>query len=160
MPPPSFLFIATARAQKGGGQNQAIGKSKGGWTTKILALSDALGTLVCFHLLAGNRHDTLGVTPLIKGINFDAILVDTAFDANGRIEEMNERGAHIVLSHRPRHKKPLEIDADMDKWRYLVETVFTKLKEFKALRQDRPKFLTNHLCGHHCHKLSMILNKP
>ena len=35
--------------------SNAIGKSKGGWTTKILALVDALGNLVRFVLLPGNR---------------------------------------------------------------------------------------------------------
>ena len=35
--------------------NQAIGKSKGGMTTKILALVDALGNLVGFRLLPGRR---------------------------------------------------------------------------------------------------------
>ena len=34
--------------RKRGTQNQAIGKSRGGWTTKILALTDALGNLVRF----------------------------------------------------------------------------------------------------------------
>jgi len=32
--------------------------AKGGWTTKILALTDALGNLVRFCLLPGNRYDT------------------------------------------------------------------------------------------------------
>src|ERR1019366_10492648 len=34
--------------RKGATQNQAMGKSKGGWTTKILAAADALGTLARF----------------------------------------------------------------------------------------------------------------
>ena len=38
---------------KRGTQNQAIGKSKGGWNTKILALTDALGNLVRTSLLIG-----------------------------------------------------------------------------------------------------------
>ena len=54
-------------------ENQAIGKSKGGMTTKILALTDALGNLVRFELLPGNRFDTVGVAPLIKGITFGAL---------------------------------------------------------------------------------------
>ena len=45
---------------KGGLQSQAIGRSKGGMTTKILALTDALGNLVRFVLLPGQRFDTVG----------------------------------------------------------------------------------------------------
>lgn len=47
-------------------------------TTKILALTDALGNLVRFELLPGNRYDTIGVAPLIDGIDFDALLGDKA----------------------------------------------------------------------------------
>jgi len=60
--------------RKRGTQHQAIGKSKGGWTTKILTLTDALGNLVRFVLLPGNRYDTIGVEPLIRGLKFDALL--------------------------------------------------------------------------------------
>lgn len=37
---------------------QATGKPKGGWTTKILALTDALGKHVRFVLLPGHRFDS------------------------------------------------------------------------------------------------------
>ena len=37
-------------------------------TTKILALTDALGNLVRFVLLPGHRFDTVGVAPLIDGL--------------------------------------------------------------------------------------------
>jgi len=37
-------------------------------TTKILALTDALGNLVRFELLPGHRYDTIGVPPLIAGL--------------------------------------------------------------------------------------------
>ena len=36
-------------------------------TTKILALTDALGHLVRFTLLPGQRFDTVGLAPLIEG---------------------------------------------------------------------------------------------
>ena len=48
-------------------------------------MTDALGNLVRFHLLPGQRYDTIGVAPLIDGIGFDAILADKAFDANWKI---------------------------------------------------------------------------
>ncbi|MET4359271.1 hypothetical protein ABIC08_009248 [Bradyrhizobium sp. RT9b] len=64
--PPSSRSTATGRSQKGT-QSQAIGRSKGGLTTKVLALTDALGNLVRFVLLPGQRFDAMGVPPLIEG---------------------------------------------------------------------------------------------
>ena len=46
---------------RGGTKTQAIGRSRGGLTTKIVALVDALGNLVRFVLLPGQRHDSAGV---------------------------------------------------------------------------------------------------
>ena len=43
---------------------------------------DALGNLVRFVLLPGQRHDTVGVASLIEGIVFGALLGDKAFDAD------------------------------------------------------------------------------
>lgn len=64
----------------------------------ILALTDALGNLVRFVLLPGNRYDTVGVAPLIKGLTFDALLGDKAYDSNWIVEEMNARGALILTA--------------------------------------------------------------
>ena len=96
-------------------------------------MTDALGNLVRFHLLPGHRYDTIGVAPLIEDIDFGAILADKAFDANWIIEEMNNRGAQIVISQRPQRIKPLQIDEEVYKWRHLIENFFAKLKEFKTI---------------------------
>src|SRR5450432_969503 len=125
--------------RKRGTQNQAIGRSKGGMTTKILVLTDALGNLVRFVLLPGQRFDTVGVPPLIEGLAFDALIADKAFDSNAIIADLDERGAKVVISQHPRRAKPLAIDAEMYKWRHLIENFFCKLKEFKriAMRADK-----------------------
>lgn len=108
-------------------------------TTKILALTDALGNLVRFHLLPGNRYDTIGVEPLIKNIEFGAMLGDKAFDADWIIADLNQRGAKVVISQHPRRAKPLKIDLEIYKWRHLIENFFCKIKEFKriAMRSDK-----------------------
>lgn len=102
-------------------------------------MTDALGNLVRFVLLPGQRHDTVGVAPLIQDIEFGALIADKAFDSNWIIENLNERGAGIIISQRPHRLKPLVIDAEMYKWRHLVENFFCKLKDFKrvALRADK-----------------------
>lgn len=102
-------------------------------------MTDALGNLVRFELLPGQRYDTVGVAPLINGIDFGGLIADKAFDANWIIEDLNERGAQIVISQRPQRREPREIDVEIYKWRHLIENFFGKLKEFTriALRSDK-----------------------
>src|SRR6201991_182513 len=125
--------------RKRGTQSQAIGRSKGGMTTKILALTDALGNLVRFELLPGQRFDTVGMPSLIEGLAFDALIADKAFDSNAIVAELEARGAKVVISQHSRRAKPLAIDKEMYKWRHLIENFFGKLKEFKriAMRADK-----------------------
>jgi transposase len=91
-------------------------------------MTDALGNLVRFVLLPGHRYDTIGVAPLIAGIEFGGIIAD-----------MNERGARIVIAQRPQRKAPLAINEELYEWRHLIENFFGKLKEFKriAMRSDK-----------------------
>jgi transposase len=108
-------------------------------TTKIVALTDALGNLVRFVLLPGQRFETVGVTPLIEGVAFGALIADTSFDSNAIIAELDARGAKAVISQHPRRIQPLAIDQEMYKWRHLIENFFGRLKEFKriAMRSDK-----------------------
>jgi len=108
-------------------------------TTKILALTDALGNLVRFVLQPGQRFDTVGVAPLLEGIDFEALIADKAFDSNTIIADLDERGAKVVISQHPRRASPRPIDEEMYKWRHLIENFFGKLKEFKriAMRADK-----------------------
>ena len=66
-----------------------------------------------FELLPGHRYDTIGVAPLIKGVEFAALIADKAFDANWIVQEMDERGAKVVISQRPQRLAPQVIDEDM-----------------------------------------------
>lgn len=70
-------------------------------TTKILALTDALGNLVRFRLMPGQSHDSVEVPPLIDGIVFDGLIADKAFDSNALVAELNDLGAKVVISQHP-----------------------------------------------------------
>ena len=108
-------------------------------TTKILALTDALGNLIRFTLLPGHRFDTVGLAPLLQNVEFGGLIGDKAFDSNAVIADLNERGAKVVIAQHPRRAAPLDINADLYKWRHLIENFFCKLKEFKriAMRSDK-----------------------
>jgi hypothetical protein len=49
--------ISTAPARKKVGEDQAIGRSRGGLSTKIHTLVDALGNPTGFYLTGGEAHD-------------------------------------------------------------------------------------------------------
>lgn len=104
-----------------------------------MALVDALGNLVRFVLMPGQRNDIMGVRPLIDGVTFDALLADKAFDANWLRLELDVRGALSVIPPRKNRKQLIQIDTEMYKWRHLVENYFAKIKEFRgiATRYDK-----------------------
>jgi transposase len=89
--------------------------------------------------LPGQRFDTVGVAPLLAGIEFGALLADKAFDSNVIIADLNQRGAKVVISQHPRRAKPVKIDLEMYKWRHLIENFFFKIKELKriSMRADK-----------------------
>lgn len=108
-------------------------------TTKIIVLADALGNMARFILLPGQRHDSIGVEPLITGLDFKALIADKAFDNNNLRAVLNERGAVAVIPSKANRKKPIPHDAEMYKWRHLIENLFQKIKEFRriATRYDK-----------------------
>jgi transposase len=94
---------------------------------------DALGNLVRFVLLPGQRHDTIGVPPLIEGVAFGALLGDRAFDVDWLRAELDARGAAAVIPPKANRKARFDFDRDAYRWRHLIENTFAKLKEFRAI---------------------------
>ena len=104
-----------------------------------MALVDALGNLARFVLLPGQRHDSIGVDPLIKDVEFDALLGDKAFDIDWIRTVLNERGASAVIPSKADRKHRIPCDFHMYSWRHLIENFFCSLKAFRriATRYDK-----------------------
>ena len=92
-----------------------------------------------FVLLPGHRHDSIGVEPLITGVDFDALIADKAFDNDALRATLNNRGATAVIPAKTDRKTPIPHDAEMYKWRHLIENFFQRIKEFRhiATRYDK-----------------------
>ena len=83
--------------------------------------------------MPGQRHDSVGVEPLIKDIDFGALLADKAFDTNWLRTELNERGSIAVIPPKSNRVEKIDCDFEMYRWRHLVENFFCKLKEFRRI---------------------------
>ena len=122
-----------ASGAKGGTRNQAIGRSKGGLTTKVLALVDALGNLVRFELLPGQRSEIVAAPGLIEGLRFDALLADKAFDADHFRKRLDAMGAGVVIPAKRNRIHPIPHDEAVYAWRHLIENDFSKIKAFRGV---------------------------
>lgn len=102
-------------------------------TTKILALTDALGNLVRFKLLPGQRSEIVGVPDLIDGLTFGSLMADKAFDADHLRQTLKERGTAAVIPAKRNRKVHIPHDEEAYKWRHLIENYFSKIKEFRGV---------------------------
>ena len=102
-------------------------------TTKVLALTDALGNLVRFKFLPGQRSEIVGVADLIDGLTFDALMADRAFDADQLRQNLHDRGATAVIPAKRNRKINIPHDEEAYKWRHLIENYFCKIKEFRGV---------------------------
>jgi hypothetical protein len=89
--------------------------------------------LARFVLLPSQHHDTIGVPPLIKGVAFGVLLGDKAFDSNWLRAELDTQGAVAVIPLKASRRGHFDFDRHAYRWRYLIENLFAKLKEFRAI---------------------------
>ena len=102
-------------------------------TTKIMALTDALGNLIDFRLLPGQAHDLRGTAALIERLSGGQLLADRAFDANWLREALAKVAVEAVIPPKSNRRFPAKFDRDTYKWRHLIENFFGKLKEYRGI---------------------------
>src|SRR5690606_23672485 len=85
---------------------QAIGRSRGGLTTKIHALVEGLGNLARFVLTEGQAHDITQAAELLQGIDAQVVVADKAFDVDALRQNIVQRGAKAVIPPRSNRKAP------------------------------------------------------
>ena len=129
-------------------QDQAIGRSRGGLSTKIHALVDALGNPLEFLLTAGQAHDLAGADELLPHMAASRLIADKAFDADARVlEPLARAGKSAVIPPRPNRLTPREFDRHLYKERHLIENFFCKLKQFRAIATRYDKTARNFLAA-------------
>ncbi len=140
-------------------EDQAIGLSRGGLSTKIHTLVDALGNPLAFVLSPGQAHDLVGADALLPQMAADLLIADRAFDADKRVREiLAAAGKSAVIPPRLNRLVPPEFDRELYKARHLIENFFCKLKQFRAIATRYDKTARNFLAAIHLAAAIIWLN--
>ena len=126
--------------------NEAIGKSVAGNTTKIHMAVDSFGLPIEFILTGGEVHDCKAAPEFVASLPQSAYKIfDKGYDSEGLREQICTQGSKPVI---PRKSNSTIGNDDMDwslyKLRHLVENVFARLKHFRAIATRYDKLKRNY----------------
>jgi transposase len=146
--------ISRPRPEKGA-KDQALGRSRGGLTTKIHMLADSMGRPLRFIVTAGQVGDITQAPALLEGPRGDAVLADKAYDSNALREAIACMGAEAVLPSNRSRKIIIPHDEVAYIHRNRIERCFNRMKHFRrfATRYYRR---TIHFKGFICLAAAMI----
>ena len=130
--------------RKRGAKIQGIGRSRGGPTTKIHALTDACGRAVAFILGPGNHADISAVPALLDKMPPPTrLLADKGYDANSLRERLAASKTEAVIPSTRSRKTPIPYDAVAYIDRNLIERAFCRLKDWRRIATRYDKLAIN-----------------
>jgi len=120
--------------RKRGEKKQAIGRSRGGRTTKIHALVDEEGRPRAFLLTGGQVADITGAASLVASTEPSGRLIgDKGYDAAHLRQFLASCGTIPVIPNKINRKQPFPFDAERYRLRNVIERTFCRLKDFRAI---------------------------
>ena len=125
-----------------------MGRSRGGLTTKIHALVDALGRPIRLKLTEGQAHDGRSAEDMFDSVRAGNILLaDRAYDSNALRQYLAARGAQANIRAMPQRRDPPAFSRRLYKQRNAIERFFNKLKHFRAVATRYDKRDDNYLAS-------------
>lgn len=127
-------------------ENEAIGKSRGGNSTKIHLAVDSGGLPVHFELSGGQIHDITHAPSLVsESPKAEVVIADKGYDSEAFREHVRNCGARPEIPRRENSKIGNE---DMDwclyKYRHMVENAFCRIKHYRAVSTRYDKLARNY----------------
>ena len=123
----------SAGYRKNSQKAHALGRSTGGFTTKIHAKVDALGNPLKIVLTGGNMSDIDSAQELVSENSNLKILADKGYDSNDFIISGLMRNCEMVIPPRKNRIYQREYDEHIYKERHVVECFFGKIKHFRRV---------------------------
>jgi transposase len=134
--------------RKRGAFEEAIGRSRGGRTTAIHALTDASGRPRVLRIAPGNMHDVMMASELLSAAGpIKRLIADKAYDTNQLRNLLAQREIEAVIPSIARRKPLIPYDREAYRQRNLIERMFARLKDFRRVATRYDKLATNFLAS-------------
>jgi len=126
-------------------QAEALGRSRGGFSTKIHVACDGLGKPVKIILTPGQEHDITQGPALIAGSDAEKIIADRGYDSDAFIADIESRHAEPVIPPRSNRLEERSYDTEEYKKRNVVERFLSVLKQCRRVATRYEKTARNFL---------------
>jgi transposase len=147
-----------AGAEGSSASAEALGRSRGGFSTKIHVSCDGVGNPVKFILTPGQDHDITQGPALIEGSEANKIIADKGYDSDAFVAQIESQGAEPVIPSRSSRIESRNYDKEEYKNRNVVERLIGFLKQSRRVATRYEKTARNFLGMIHFASILMLLN--
>jgi transposase len=134
-----------AGAEGSSAEAEALGRSRGGFSTKIHVACDGLGKPVKIILTPGQKHDVTQGPALIAESDAKKKIADKGYDSDAFVEAIEATGAAAVIPPRSNRNEPRSYDKEAYKERNVVERYINVLKQCRRVATRYEKTARNFL---------------
>ena len=114
-------------------QQQAIGRSRGGLNTKVMAMVDRCGRLVKFSLMPGNAAEVNAVPALMEGVETGELIADKAYDTDAIRKSLASKRIAATIPPKSNRRVQYQYNTVSYADRHLVENWFADAKHFRGI---------------------------
>lgn len=126
-------------------QRQALGRSRGGLTTKLHVACDALGHPVRLRLTPGQAGDAPQAEWLLGGLSPTYVIADTAYDSDRLRAQIAQLGAEAVIPPNPSRSRKPSCSRALYRERNVVERLIGALKRYRRVSTRYDQTARNYL---------------
>lgn len=134
-----------AGAEGSTAEAEALGRSRGGFSTKIHMACNGLGKPVTILLTPGQDHDVTQGLALIETSNAEKVIADKGYDSNAFVEAIKAKGAEPVIPPRSNRTEEHAYDKEEYKRRNVVERFINVMKQCRRVATRYEKTARNFL---------------
>jgi transposase len=113
--------------------DQALGRSRGGFGTKIHIGVDALGNPVTIHLSPAQDADISHAEELLGDLEPEKVIADKGYDSDAFAAKVQERGSEVVIPPKKNRLQPRDYDRTVYQERNKVERCIGYFKQYRRV---------------------------